>query len=104
MMAASLRALPAELLLKVMESEATFDDAWCTYNRLPNEQKRMFVALRSSCVELNAKLLHFFGIKYYKTLRIPLAETWLSRLQTLSIGRLRAHVQTITVDATPLFE
>jgi len=89
----SLPGLPAELLLKIIETEA-----------LPEEQKRQFSRLRATCREINAKVVYFFGSKYFKKLKVKLNETGLLRLQAISRGPLRIHVHNMRIDVATLFD
>ncbi|KAH3910303.1 hypothetical protein HBH56_149920 [Parastagonospora nodorum] len=73
-MAASLPSLPAELLLYIIECGPDPRLLKGGYRGLPfhisgimpDNQRSMLIALRTTCVELNAKLAYFFGSKYLK--------------------------------------
>jgi hypothetical protein len=92
-MAASLPGLPAELLPRIIESEPT-----------PIAQKPLFNALRGTCLEINAKLVYFFGSRHLKNISFTLDEASFSQLQAISRSSLCLHVQAITIKVTTLFE
>lgn len=92
-MAASLPALPTELLLKVIKDEA-----------LPADQRHSYPALRATCVELNAKLVHFFGSKYLCTIKVELSPADFLQLGVISRGRMCVYVENIVFAVSTLFE
>ncbi|KAH4333034.1 hypothetical protein HBI71_104510 [Parastagonospora nodorum] len=111
-MAASLPSLPAELLLHIIECGPDPRLLKGGYRGLPfhisgimpDNQRSMLIALRTTCVELNAKLAYFFGSKYLKDIIGSLSEPGLLRLQEISKGPLRVHVQRVTIAVSTLFQ
>jgi hypothetical protein len=58
-----LPGLPAELLVNIVECEP-----------IPREQKRVFRALRATCVEIDAKIVYFFASRHLKNVEFRLDE------------------------------
>ena len=92
-MAPALPNLPAELLLKIIDCEESL-----------NEQKHLFTTLRATCREINAKVVYFFGSKYFRKVRVKLNEAGILRLQAISKGPFSCHVHGISIDVGTLFE
>jgi hypothetical protein len=106
-MAPSLPDLPAELLLKIIESDVEPEEhpyLWYSSITPSKKQKFMYIALRSTCREINAKVVYFFGSKYFRTVRFKVDQTNLVRLQAISQGTLGVHVQSIEADVSTLLE
>jgi hypothetical protein len=92
-MAASLPALPAELLLKTIECDTT-----------PYEQKLLFATIRIICSELNSKVVHFFRSAHCKNVKVKLTERGIPQLQAIANGPLHSHVRDITINAATFIE
>jgi hypothetical protein len=92
-LAASLSGMPAELLLRTVESEPILF-----------AQKRLFNALLATCLQINVKLVYFFGPKHLKNISFTLDETSFLQLQVILRSLLRVNVQGITIKVTTLFE
>lgn len=71
---------------------------------MPYDQRSTLIALRTTCVELNAKLVYFFGSKYLKDIRASLSEPGLLRLQEISKDPLRVHIQCVTIAVSTIFQ
>jgi hypothetical protein len=105
-MAPSLPELPAELLLKIIESEVEPEkhpDLDFVSFKPSEMQKRMYIALRSTCREINAKVVYFFGSKYFKNVRVQLNEVGMEKLQAISHSPFRAHVCGLNIFVSTLF-
>jgi hypothetical protein len=96
-MAASLPGLPAELLVKIVENEAI-------HEAMPFRQRLLLVEIRTTCREIHAKLIYFFGSRYLKDIEIKLAGLGMRKLQAIVDSPLRVHVRETTIDLMTLFK
>jgi hypothetical protein len=109
---ASLPGLSAELFLQIIEygPDPKIPEGGCRELPFhisgikPDDQRSTLIALRTTCVELNAKLVYFTGSKYLKDIRGSLSEPGLLRLQEISKGPLRVHVEHVTIAVSTLFQ
>lgn len=90
---AYLARLPAELLLAIVESDSS-----------PQKQRGSIIALRATCVEINAKIKYYFGVKCFSGIQVHLDEVGLEYLQAISKSPLGVHVRQITIDVDTLGE
>jgi hypothetical protein len=91
-MAPSLTGLPVELLLKVVEADVAY---W----QLPAS-----TSLRKTCQELNEKLSHFFGLKYFKHVSAVLTEEKIRKLRAVSKSDIGLHTREISLHISTLFK
>lgn len=91
-MALSPPELPSELPPNIVE---------CVANQ---KQEVLLAKLRATCREINAKLLYFFGLDYFKNVVIKLDGPGLSRLEAISKGAFSGYVYATTVDVHTLFK
>lgn len=105
-MALTLQGLPTEILLSIIDSittPATSDASLMEFEKGETKRK-LFQALRATCTELNGKLLHYFGSKYFTYFWIQLTEENLLFLREISRRPIGDYVQDITINVDTLFE
>jgi hypothetical protein len=90
---ASLAALPAELLLAIIESGS-----------LPREQRHLIITLRTTCVEINTKIKYYFGVMCSSDIKVRLRQYDLEDLQAISRSPLGVHTRQITINVNTLRE
>jgi len=90
-MAPNLPDLPAELLLKIVDSY-----------RSSHMHKHLISNLRAACRETNAKLVYFLGSAYFQDVNVKLEKEQMLHFQVVCSGHLGPHIKGICVDATTL--
>ena len=91
-MAPSLPDLPAEVLFLIMQS---YGKSW---------ERTLTEKLRSTCKQLNEKLVFFYGSTYFTSIDVNMNGDDLTTLHSLARGNLGMHVQSLSIHTTTLVE
>jgi hypothetical protein len=90
---ASLRNLPLELLLNIIE-----------YERREKKRRYLLSNIRATCSALHATTLHYFGSKYLRYIKVSLTKKDVSHLLATSRSALHIQVKHLVIDFEPLYE